>query len=64
MTTTYDIEPDDNDGTLYVEVTLPDGSVARWARTPPDGAAFDDYTLDSLTDAIERILGSPDTLLC
>lgn len=58
MTTTTD------DSILFVEVVLPDGSVARWAReTEVDGeTVIDDDTIDALTDAIERVLGSPDTL--
>ena len=45
-----------NDGTVYVEVTLPDGSVARWAKV------LDDETTDRLTNAIEAAIGQPDTL--
>lgn len=50
-------------GTLYVEVTLPDGTTARWARVRDDGSAVDDSTLDALTDAIEHIIGGPDTII-
>lgn len=47
----------DDDGIVYVEVELPDGSTARWARE------LDDATTDALTNAIESVLGSPDTLM-
>lgn len=52
------------DGILFVEVVLPDGSEARWARTVEvDGeTVIDDDTIDRLTAAIEGIIGSPDTL--
>ena len=53
------------DGFLFVEVVLPDGSQARWARaTDVDGEnVIDDDTIDRLTNAIEGVLGSPDTLM-
>lgn len=53
------------DGFLFVEVVLPDGSQARWARTTTlDGETFiDEETIDALTNAIEGVLGSPDTLM-
>lgn len=56
----------DEDDLLYVEVVLPDGSVAIWARkTDVDGeTVIDEETIDRLTDAIEAVLGSPDTLHC
>lgn len=55
-----------NEDLLYVEVVLPDGSVASWVRTTEvDGeTTIDDETIDRLTAAIEAILGSPDTLNC
>lgn len=43
---------------LYVEVSLPDGSVARWWRDTDD-----DVLVDRLTTAIEAVIGSPDTVM-
>lgn len=56
---------DEDEGELYVEVALPDGTVARWWRdTSVDGeVTIDDDTIDRLTSAIEAIIGSPDTIL-
>jgi hypothetical protein len=62
MTTTTPLFQSD-DKTLYVEVTLPGGTVARWARIHDDGEPVDGSTLDDLTDAIERIIGAPDTII-
>lgn len=52
-----------DDDTLYVEVTLPSGSIARWAVPCDLHVGQDAEKLDALTDAIEAILGQPDTLL-
>lgn len=41
----------------YVEVQLGDGTVARWALVNAD-----EETVDRLTNAIESIIGKPDTL--
>lgn len=47
----------ENDGgNVTVDVTLPDGSVAMWA------VQVDGPTIDRLTDAIEAIIGKPDTI--
>lgn len=50
--------------TLYIEVTLPDGSVARWARvTEVDGeATIDDEALDDFLSSVESYFGPPDTV--
>lgn len=53
-----------NDDTLYVEITLPSGTIARWAVPCDLHRATDAEKLDALTDAIEGVLGQPDTLLC
>lgn len=42
---------------MTVEIVLPDGSVAMWALMETD-----DKTVDRLTDAIESIIGPPDTI--
>lgn len=42
---------------MTVEITLPDGTVARWALLETD-----ERTIDRLTDAIESIIGQPDTI--
>ena len=42
---------------LTIEVVLPDGTSVRWAL-----AETDDRTIDRLTDAIEGIVGPPDTI--
>ena len=49
----------DNTGqpVLSVEICLPDGSVASWGMLETD-----DKTIDRLTDAIESIIGQPDTI--
>lgn len=44
---------------LTVEVTLPDGTVARWAQNETD-----DRTIDRLTCAIENVIGKADTIIC
>lgn len=53
-----------DDGVLFVEIVLPDGSVACWAReVEVDGeVVIDDHFIDNLTNAVEAFLGSPDTL--
>lgn len=43
---------------LTVEVTLPDGTVARWALNETD-----DRTVDRLTCAIENVIGRADTII-
>jgi hypothetical protein len=50
---------DTTDEILLVEIVLPDGSVATWTRADAD----DDF-IDRLTDAVESVLGSPDTIRC
>ncbi len=47
------------DDLLMVEIDLPDGTVACWARKD-----VDDDLIDRLTEAVEAIIGSPDTLHC
>jgi hypothetical protein len=42
---------------LTVEVTLPDGTVARWSQTETD-----DKTIDRLWRAIESIIGRADII--
>ena len=43
---------------LTVEVTLPDGTVARWAQEETD-----DRTVDRVLAAIESVIGKPDTII-
>lgn len=47
-----------DDTTTYVEVTLPDGTVCRWA------VEINDDTQNALTDAIENVIGAPATVIC
>lgn len=42
---------------MTVEVNLPDGTAARWSLLETD-----DKTIDRLTDAIEKVIGPPDTV--
>lgn len=50
-------EPITSTSVMTVEIELPDGSVSMWGL-----AEVDDRTIDRLTDAIESIIGSPDTI--
>jgi hypothetical protein len=43
---------------MTVEITLPDGTVARWQWESPDEA-----TIDRLTCAIENVIGRADTII-
>lgn len=45
------------DPVMTLELTLPDGTVARWALLETN-----QHTIDRLTDAIEAIIGPPDTI--
>ncbi len=42
---------------MTVEIEFPDGAVAMWGLLE-----VDDKTIDRLTDAIEKIIGKPDTI--
>lgn len=63
----YDYDPDDDaqsnlglgddDGIVYVEIELPDGSTARWAKE------MDSDAIDALTNAVEALIGAPHTLI-
>lgn len=46
-----------DDNITWVEVTLPDGTIARWARV------LDDDEQDRVLAAIESVLFTPDTLI-
>lgn len=48
---------DNTDPVMTVEIALPDGSVSHWALPEAD-----DRTVDRLTDAVEAIIGRPDTI--
>lgn len=56
-----DLDPNlglgDDDGIVYVEIELPDGSTARWAKE------MDAASIDALTNAVEALLGAPHTLI-
>ncbi len=43
---------------MTVEIELPDGTKARWTMLE-----VDERTIDRLTDAIESIIGKPDTII-
>jgi hypothetical protein len=42
---------------MTVEITMPDGSEVRWSLLETD-----ERTIDRVTDAIEAIIGPPDTI--